>query len=43
MDITYIWSRKYPRYCDRMAAMSHPANVHNAFYAADMMFLTEKV
>jgi hypothetical protein len=42
VDIPYIWSIKYPEYAERMAVMSHPANVHNAFYSADMLFLTPK-
>jgi hypothetical protein len=34
-----IWSEVFPDYAERMAAMSHPANIHNAYVAASMMFL----
>ena len=41
-NLIYIWSKRWPVYAERMAIMSHPANVHNAFEAAGMMFLEPK-
>lgn len=35
----WSWSRLYPDYTERMAAMAHPRNVANAFEAAEMMRL----
>jgi hypothetical protein len=38
----WVWSRMHPVYAERIAAMSHPANVYNAFTDADMLFLVPK-
>lgn len=38
----WVWSRNYPDYTARLAAMSHPSNLHNAAEAANMMFLEPK-
>ncbi len=37
-----VWHKRYPVYTERMAAMSHPNNLHNAFECANMLFLEPK-
>jgi len=40
--LVWVWHKRYPVYAERMAAMSHPNNLHNALEAANMMFLEPK-
>lgn len=42
MNLVWVWSKRFPKYDARIAAMSHPNNINNAFEAANMMFLIPK-
>lgn len=38
----WTWSELYPDYSERIAAMSHPFNVDNAFIDASFLYLQPK-
>ena len=42
INYVWIWSIHHPEYNARIAAMSHPANIHNAFEDANYLFLVPK-
>lgn len=38
----WTWAEMYPVYAERIAAMSHPFNVDNAFIDASFLYLQPK-
>lgn len=40
--VFWTWSEMYPDYSERIAAMSHPFNVDNAFIDASFLYLQPK-